>query len=46
MNNIKTIIEFGFCITRRIMEIEEGVIRHLHNSSAVLRKPNSIIVNM
>ena len=37
MNNIKTIIEFGFCITRRIMEIEEGVIRHLHNSSAVTK---------
>ena len=39
MNN-KTIIEFGFRIIWRIMEISEGVIRHadntllnLHNSS-------------
>ena len=35
MNN-KTIIEFGFRITWRTMEISEGVIRtllHLHNSS-------------
>ena len=39
MNN-KTIIEFGFRIIRRIMEITEGVIRRgrktlldLHNSS-------------
>ena len=38
MNN-KTIVEFGFRILRRIMEISEGVIRldntllDLHNSS-------------
>ena len=46
MNN-KTIIEFGFRITRRTMEIEEGVIRNtlldLHNSSQDTQ-PHSLIV--
>ena len=49
--NYKTIIEFGFCIILRIMEISEGVIRlgnntllDLHNSSQYTQ-PHSLIVN-
>ena len=44
MNN-KTIIEFGFRIIWRIMEISEGVIRlDLHNSSSDTQ-PHYLIVN-
>ena len=48
MNN-KTIIEFGFRIIWRIMEISEGVIRpktplDLHNSS-LDTQPHSLIIN-
>ena len=46
MNN-KTIIEFGFRIIWRIMEISEGVIRRgrdLHNS-LLDTQPHSLIVN-
>ena len=56
MNN-KTVIEFGFRIIRRIMEIEEGVIhpgrrpRRITPSEIsiilhMIRKPNSIIVSL
>ena len=49
--NYKTIIEFGFRIILRIMEISEGVIRlgnntrlDLHNSSQDTQ-PHSLTVN-
>ena len=50
MNN-KTIIEFGFCITCRIMENSESVIRRGRNTLLDLRnssqhtQPHSLIVN-